>query len=110
MPAQSELTGDWWTNLAGKQSNSFGLILPCCARQTAFSKTTPSYRIGLDSERLVQNQRPHSEQQMFDAVPRFGPTRDNKTTSCDISNVAAEAFCTSVNQRFVFFFFRVSDS
>lgn len=43
---------------------------------------------------------------MFDAVPRFGPTRDNKTTSCDISNVAAEAFCTSVNQRFVFFFFQ----
>lgn len=54
VPAQSELTGDWWTNLAGKQSNSFGLILPRCARQTAFSKTTPCYRIGLDSERLVK--------------------------------------------------------
>lgn len=102
VPAQSELTGDWWTNLAGKQSNSFGLILPRCARQTAFSKTAPHYRIGLDSERLVQSQRPHSEQQMFDAVPRFGPTKDNKTTSRGISDVAPEAFCTSVNQRFVF--------
>lgn len=51
VPAQSELTGDWWTNLAGKQSNSFGLILPCCARQTAFSGTTPRYRIGLNSGR-----------------------------------------------------------
>ncbi len=72
VPVQSELTGDWWTNLAGKQSNSFGLILPRCARQTAFSETTPRYRIGLNSERLVSRQRPHSEQQMFDAEPRFG--------------------------------------
>lgn len=84
-PVQSRLTGDCWTNLARNQSNSFGLMLPRCARQTAFSETTPHYRIGLISEHLVQSQRAHSEQQMFGAVPRNGPPRDNKTTSLGIS-------------------------
>lgn len=98
VPAQSELTGDWWTNLAGKQSNSFGLILPHCARQTAFSKTAPCYRIGLDSERLVKVK---------------GLTQSSRCLTLCLGSVRLEtirqlyvafpeAFCTSVNQRFDF--------
>lgn len=56
-PVQSRLTGDFWTNLAGNQSNSFGLMLPRCARQTTFSETFLHYRIGLISEHLVQSQK-----------------------------------------------------